>query len=631
MSNNSTIGSSTTSATSATSGTTPIDYLGSISSLTGLPFDPNTVVNGLLQADQIPIQNLQTQVKNIQTNESIYKSIGTDVNALGSLAFNLTLQSNVQANAVTSSNATGVTAAAGPSAVAGNYTVLVNSLATPTVATSQTPLGAAIDSSKALGALNLNGTATAGTFSLVVDGTVLPPIAVDPSRTLQSVLGQMQSTIAGAVGADSGALSVTMSNNKLQVSFATGATKSHAIVFGAGGDTSNFLSLMNLSTVQGTVAPGGALASSMGVGVVQPAQLLNAAALATPLTSTTNDGAGNLTGSFAINGVSIAWNAGTDSLNSVIGRINSSPAGVTAQYNSATDALVLTNKTTGQAVMNLHDTTGNFLQAMNLQPDTTGAQALGTSASLTLNGKTTVTSATNTFSNVVPGLSIMALTQGQTATLTVGPDTTGVTKQAQAFVDGVNKVLGDINLTQQKDPTSGTYSSLLGDPVLNSLKDRLITTITGALTSSGPYQSLQDIGITTGRVGSAVGTTSSLQLDATKLAAALTANPSAVANLFNGTKAVNGFDGVAQQLNTYLLKQSNPFTGPFGQYQSTGDTRIKTVQTQITALQAAMANHRKILMAQFTAMSNALSLLNNQAAIFNSSGVGSSSSSSSGH
>ncbi len=623
MSNNSTIGSSTTS------GATPIDYLGALGSLTGLPFDPNTIVNGLLQADQIPITNLQTQIKNIQTNESIYKSIGTDVNALGSLAFNLTLQSNVQANAVTSSNATGATATAGPSAVGGSYTVLVNSLATPTVATSQTPLGAAIDPSKTLGALNLNGTLTAGNFSLVVDGKVLSPIAVDPSQTLQSVLSQMQSTIAGAVGADSSAVSVTMSNNKLQVSLATGAAKSHTIVFGAGGDTSNFLSLMNLSTVQGTVAPGGALTSSTGVGVVQPSGLLNAAALATPLTSSTNDGAGNLTGSFAVNGVSIAWNAGTDSVNDVIGRINSSSAGVTAQYNSATDALVLTNKTTGQAAMNLHDTTGNFLQAMNLQPDTTNAQALGTSASLTLNGKTTVTSPTNTFSNVVPGLSITALTQGQTATLTVGPDTTGVTKQVQAFVDGVNKVLGDINLTQQKDPTSGTYSSLLGDPVLNSLKDRLITTITGALTSSGAYQSLQDIGVTTGIVGSAAGTTSTLHLDTTKLAAALTANPSAVANLFTGTKAVNGFDGVAQQLNTYLLQQSNPFTGPFGQYQSSGGARVKTIQTQITALQAAMANHRKILTTQFTAMSNALSMLNNQAAIFASSGASSSSSSSS--
>ncbi len=619
MSNNSTIGSSTTS------GTTPVDYLGSLGSLTGLPFDPNTLVNGLLQADQIPITNLQTQIKNIQTNESIYKSIGTDVNALGSLAFNLTLQSNVQANAVTSSNATGATATAGPSAVAGSYTVLVNSLATPTVATSQTPLGAAIDPSKTLGALNLNGTLTAGNFSLVVDGKFLPPIAVDPSQTLQSVLSHMQSTIQTATG-DSG-VTVGIVGNKISVG---GGTSSHAIVFGAGGDTSNFLSLMNLSTVQGTVAPGGALTSSTGVGVVQPAQLLNAAALATPITSTTNDGAGNLTGSFAVNGVSIAWNAGTDSVNDVIGRINSSSAGVTAQYNSATDALVLTNKTTGQAAMNLQDTTGNFLQAMNLQPDTTGAQALGTSASLTLNGKTTVTSPTSTFSNVVPGLSITALTQGQTATLTVGPDTAGVTKQVQAFVDGVNKVLGDINLTQQKDSTSGTYSSLLGDPVLNSLKDRLITTITGALTSSGSYQSLQDIGVTTGIVGSAAGTTSTLHLDTTKLAAALTANPSAVANLFNGTKAVTGFDGVAQQLNTYLLQESNPFTGPFGQYQSSGDTRVKTIQTQITALQAAMANHRKILTTQFTAMSNALSMLNNQAAIFASSGASSSSSSGSG-
>ena len=43
--------SPSTSASSAS--TTSLDYLGMVSGLTGLPFDPNTVINGLLAADHI--------------------------------------------------------------------------------------------------------------------------------------------------------------------------------------------------------------------------------------------------------------------------------------------------------------------------------------------------------------------------------------------------------------------------------------------------------------------------------------------------------------------------------------------------------------------------------------------------
>src|SRR5579862_8252601 len=101
---------------SGTSSTPSLDYLGLLGGLSPLPFDPNTVINALLAADQQPITNLQTQITNIQTDESIYKNIGNDVASLQSIAFNLTLQSTAQANTATSSNTAEVTATAGPTA-----------------------------------------------------------------------------------------------------------------------------------------------------------------------------------------------------------------------------------------------------------------------------------------------------------------------------------------------------------------------------------------------------------------------------------------------------------------------------------------------------------------------------------
>lgn len=622
------------SSVSSTSGTSSLDYLGLLGGLSPLPFDPNTVINGLLAADQQPITNLQTQITNIQTDENIYKSIGNDMTSLQSIAFNLTLQSTTQANTATSSNTSEVTATAGPTAQAGTYTVAVNALATSTTAASTAAIGLPIDgaaSTTPLSSLNLSSAPTAGTFSVVVDGTV-QTITVDPNQPLldapgttppQGALSQLQATIAAGLNDPSATVNVGVSGDKVNISI-SGASTTHTISFGASADTSNFLSAMNLATAQGTTSPSGALTltSSADVGVAQPNATLTSAGLATALTGPADPSSGAATGTFTINGVSIAWNAGTDSLSSIINRINSSAAGVTAQYNSVTDSLVLTNKATGQTAMSLADTSGNFLAAMNLAPDTTRAQQLGTNASITVNG-TTVTSTSNTFTSAAPGLSITAAAvtpSGTPATLTVGPDVTGITTQVQSFVTAVNKVLGDINLTQQKDPTSGQYSQLLGDPTLTGIQNTLLTMITSQVTTSGAYQSLQDIGITTGAVGSLPGTTNSLTLDTAKLTAALTANPQQVAALFNGTTANNGFQGIAQQLNSYLNQQINPVTGVFAEYQSTGDSEIQSMQSQITFLNDMLAQQRQTLTAQFSAMSTALSGLASQSTLFSALG-----------
>jgi flagellar hook-associated protein 2 len=307
----------------------------------------------------------------------------------------------------------------------------------------------------------------------------------------------------------------------------------------------------------------------------------------------------------------------------VIGRINSSSAGVTASYNATTDQLQFTNTATGQGAMALQDVSGNFLAAMNLAPGTTNAQVLGQNAALSINGGATISSASNTITNAIPGLSInaLALTSGTPATLTVGPDVTGITKNVQTFVTAANKLLTDINTTQQKDPTTGTYSFLLGDFTLTGLANSVLNMITGQVAGSGTYQSLQDLGITTGAVGSHPGTTNGLTLDASKLSAALTANPSQVAALFAGTVAVNGFQGVGHTLNTYLNQQTNAVNGPFALEQNTGDTQIKQYQARIASIQDQINQQRQILINEFSAMTTALGSLNAQSAALASLGI----------
>ena len=78
-------------------------------------------------------------------------------------------------------------------------------------------------------------------------------------------------------------------------------------------------------------------------------------------------------GSFKVNGVSISVDRNTDSLTSVVNRINSSGAGVTAAYDTATDKLAFTSQVAG-AALTLSNDTGGFLAAAHVATGTVSTQ-----------------------------------------------------------------------------------------------------------------------------------------------------------------------------------------------------------------------------------------------------------------
>jgi flagellar hook-associated protein 2 len=636
MATTSTTGTSSTSATNTSS----IDYLSYLGSLTSTPFNPNTVINALLSADQVPVTQLQSQITAIQADQTTYANIATDMSSLQSAEFSLTLQSVTQAKAASSSIAA-VTAKAGPMTQAGTYSVVVNNVATSTTAASTAGLSMSLDSQAGttpLSQLNLAGKPTGGAFSVVVDGKV-QSVNVDLASALtdpNGALTALQSAIQSGIGDASATVTVGVSNNKVTIGI-TGSTSgtTHSISFGATGDSSNFLAMMNLSTVSGKTGTDGSLSlgSTSAVGVTSLTNPLNTAGLNTMPTGALDvNGAATTAGTFSINGTSFSWDTSKQSLNDIINSINGSNAGVTAQYDSVNDKLDIANKSTGQSAINLQDTGGTFLAAMSLAPGTTAAQTLGVNASITVNGGATITSASNTITNAVPGLSITAMTQttaGSPAVVTVGPDVTGITKSVQTFVDALNKVMLDVGTTQVKD-SSGNYGDLFGDPNLSGLSNQLLTTVLGRINGSGTYQSLQDIGINTGNVGSTPGTTNSVLFDTTKFAAALAAAPDQVAALFAGTKAVNGFTGIANVLNTFLDTENNVVNGPFAAEKTSTNAQVATMQSQVLAMQSRITSKQSMLVAEFSAMSTALNSLSAEQSILSGISGTSTTSSSSG-
>jgi flagellar hook-associated protein 2 len=77
-------------------------------------------------------------------------------------------------------------------------------------------------------------------------------------------------------------------------------------------------------------------------------------------------------GSFNVNGVSISVNSGTDTLETLIGRINSAGAGVTASYSSSSDKLTFTPAVAG-ATLSIESDTSGFLAAAKISEGTAGS------------------------------------------------------------------------------------------------------------------------------------------------------------------------------------------------------------------------------------------------------------------
>jgi hypothetical protein len=183
----------------------------------------------------------------------------------------------------------------------------------------------------------------AGSFT--VNGAVINVAAGD---TIDAVLAKINASTAG--------VTATFSGDKLTL--ATVGPSEQDIVLGT--DTSGFLAATKLvasafnpvapTTVRGNVHDDvETFAQSAQLGSVQ-------------------------TGSFSVNGVAISVDRDTDSLASVLARVSSSPAGVTAHYDAASDTVVLTPQVEGAALV-LGDDTSGLLAAVNVAQGAQGTAA----------------------------------------------------------------------------------------------------------------------------------------------------------------------------------------------------------------------------------------------------------------
>ncbi len=306
------------------------------------------------------------------------------------------------------------------------------------------------------------------------------------------------------------------------------------------------------STVSGTFASGDALVGAGTLHIDTGSWNADNSAFTTGTTTTTTTDpttGATSTSTTTKAGVDIAVTA-TDTLSTLAAKINAASPGINASV--VTDAsgsrLVFSSSTTGVGNGFRVTTADAALSGLAYDPangtsGTTLTQA-ATNASATINGLA-VTSATNTLSNVLSGIT---LTLGKVTTtpvqLSVGLDTTGITKSVQAFVDGYNALSSLLSTDLKYDSSTKIAGPLQANSAAVSLQRQLRNIIGGSTGASTMYTTLSQVGLEVQSDGT-------LSLNSTKLSSAL-ANPAEVQKLFTNVDLANpANNGIANQLRTY--------------------------------------------------------------------------------
>lgn len=412
-------------------------------------------------------------------------------------------------------------------------------------------LGAGADTSNLLSALKLSGAQVTGHTAANVDGTPIAAGALTASFTVNGK--QVAVTTGGGNSAQDNAAAVqqAISAAGAGVTVVVNGDNSLSIVAstaGSGGviDLAGDLSGTGLSV--GVTRNGADRVVSTGnLGTVSPITALGSgsARLTAPLAGLDGDGSG----SFTINGVSIAYN-GSESLNTVLSRINASNAGVTAAYDALLDRVTLSARATGAALISLADVQGNFLTATGLAG---AAQQTGQNAVYTIdgvNGGQPLSSSSNSISGVLNGVTLdLKDITASPVTLTVSQNVDATASALKAFVDQYNSAIDLIRRHASFDATLKQAGLLMADSGVRGIEAQLRRLIsTPATGTTGAVRSLADLGVSTGKVGSAIGATNTLTFDTAKLSAVLKDNPNAVEsvlNAFSSTAALSGTGPVA--------------------------------------------------------------------------------------
>ena len=378
-------------------------------------------------------------------------------------------------------------------------------------------------------------------------------------------------------------------------------------------------------------------------------------------------------GTFTINGVSIYVDINNDSIDDVISKVNKSGAGVTMTYDSTTDKFSLTSTNGERIKVGGPNDTSTFLLSTGLLYMQTTEQTIGTEgkdAVFTMNG-VKYTRDSNEISDVVPGMSFTINTTGTTV-FNVKIDTDKAVTALAEFASKYNTLINALNPTEiaYNDELRDSYSEPLTDDKkasmsedeikkyqenyekiqyydlvtrsseLKALKTSIRSQLTQTINSeNSKYSSITEVGITIAGSDTRDITVTKLGLlfdvstDPEELAeyikensefvSILSENPDDVYNFFADSKTVyeTGTDGKetskivnvgwAKVYSDFLDTNINSTSALYKKTSTNGtiESEISSLKEQVESQTTRVEMYLERLYAQFTAMEEKLSTL----------------------
>ncbi len=327
-----------------------------------------------------------------------------------------------------------------------------------------------------------------------------------------------------------------------------------------------------------------------------------------------------------------------DALNSLAGDDITASVVNVGTSSSPQYQLVIAGDETGQSngILNLTSSVTGLTDANKVELTT--AQ----NASVEVDGLT-VERETNTFDDVVEGLSFSAQAADANTTISFNTeiDSDGIKTKVQELVDAYNEVMGFINDQNTFSEEDGVGGQLFGDSMLRSVR----STISNALLNVDIATVIAD---TTGfstmsLLGIGLQSDGTLSIDETKLDAKLAEDPDAFADLFvdtdgfdNGGAAVNTsgyfvdqtaddglfdnlFRAIDQAVEDLELADGSTISGLFELREDSTRDNIERFDDRIQILEDRLVQTEDRLVAQFSALEELMAGLNSQSAFLTQS------------
>jgi flagellar hook-associated protein 2 len=240
--------------------------------------------------------------------------------------------------------------------------------------------------------------------------------------------------------------------------------------------------------------------------------------------------------------------------------------------------------------------------------------SVASDAALLLGDGTRIKSATNSFAELMTGVSVTVSEKGA-AVVEVGEDPKSVAAKVKTFVDAVNSALSTI--TKHGNSEKGSTAALKGDFQLRNLTSQLLQSVSDAVSGAG----------SPGAIGIELTRNGTVTLDETAFLAKLASDPDLVQRMLAGAPAVAAqaatattpaveeqaaVDGISQRLEALTKRLTNSTTGTLTLLAQGRDDLVKDFESRIADWDLRLATRRETLTRQFTAMETALSSLKNQ-------------------